>query len=259
LKVTIFSSNQPRHIRLVNRLADLGAEVSFVCEANTVYPGKTQDFFSNSPVMCEYFENVIRAEKSLFGDPTFTNSGIKVMTLKSGDLSQLSRNELQSCLEADRYIVFGASYIRGWLVEELVSRGAINIHMGLSPFYRGSSCNFWAMFDNNPAYVGATLHLLTRGLDSGPILKQLSPVYEGEDSFTFTMKAVLTAQDYLLEALSSGTLDQLIPTPQRRESQIRYTKNSDFTDEIAESYLRRNVSPEEIKDLIQRNPAGNLI
>jgi methionyl-tRNA formyltransferase len=259
MKITIFSSNQPRHIRLVNRLAEMGAEVTFVCEANTVYPGRTLDFFSNSPVMREYFENVMRAEKTLFGDPAFVNPGVRVMVLKSGDLSQLGSTNLQSCLDADRHIVFGASYIRGWLVDELVSREAINIHMGLSPFYRGSSCNFWAMYDNNPSYVGATLHLLTKGLDSGPIFKQLTPVYSGEDSFTFTMKAVLTAQDYLFEAISADELDKLTPITQRRELQIRYTRNSDFNDDVARDYLRRSLQPADIEALLVGNPIRGLI
>ena len=42
--------------------------------------------------------------------------------------------------------------------------------MGISPYYRGTDCNFWAMYDNNPHLVGSTIHLLTKGLDSGPIL-----------------------------------------------------------------------------------------
>ena len=77
--------------------------------------------------------------------------------------------QLQAALSSDIYIVFGASFIKGWLVDFLIKNKAINIHMGLSPYYRGSSCNFWAMYDNNPNYVGATIHYLSKGLDSGEI------------------------------------------------------------------------------------------
>ena len=42
--------------------------------------------------------------------------------------------------------------------------------MGVSPYYRGNDCNFWALYDDNPHLVGATIHMLTKGLDSGPML-----------------------------------------------------------------------------------------
>ena len=67
-------------------------------------------------------------------------------------------------------MVFGSSYIKGELVDYLVKQKAINIHMGVSPYYRGCDCNFWALYDNNPHLVGATIHLLSKGLDSGPML-----------------------------------------------------------------------------------------
>src|SRR5690606_39404976 len=69
---------------------------------------------------------------------------------------------LADALDSDVYVVFGASYIRGPLIDYLVARGAINIHMGVSPYYRGSSCNFWALYDGRPEYVGATIHKLSR-------------------------------------------------------------------------------------------------
>ncbi len=47
---------------------------------------------------------------------------------------------------------------------------AINIHAGVSPYYRGTDCNFWALYDDNPHLVGTTIHLLSKGLDSGPML-----------------------------------------------------------------------------------------
>ena len=71
---------------------------------------------------------------------------------------------------SDLYIVFGSSYIKGRLINFLIKNKAINIHMGISPYYRGSDCNFWSLYDNNFHLVGGTVHLISKGLDSGPIL-----------------------------------------------------------------------------------------
>ena len=91
------------------------------------------------------------------------HNNIKTLSIKLGDLNMLDRPTLSDALQSDVYVVFGASYIRDWLIDFLVEHRAINIHMGLSPYYRGSSCNFWALYDNNAGYVGATIHLLGKG------------------------------------------------------------------------------------------------
>ena len=75
----------------------------------------------------------------------------------------------------DLFIVFGSSFIKGKLIEELLKRRSINIHMGVSPFYRGSSCNFWAAYEENFHLIGSTIHLLSKGLDSGDILYHALP------------------------------------------------------------------------------------
>ena len=51
------------------------------------------------------------------------------MSVKSGDLNLLSRNQFDAALNSDVYVVFGASYIKGWLSDFLVEKDAINIHM----------------------------------------------------------------------------------------------------------------------------------
>ena len=77
---------------------------------------------------------------------------------------------MKDLLKSDLYIFFGSSYIKGPLVNFLIKKKAINIHMGISPYYRGADCNFWAMYDGNSHLVGATIHMLSKGLDSGAIL-----------------------------------------------------------------------------------------
>ena len=107
------------------------------------------------------------SEVKIFDNIDFLPNNVYQLSIKNGDLNFLTKNQMSEALKSDIYIVFGASYIKGWLIEFLEKNNAFNIHMGLSPYYRGSSCNFWALYDNNPNYVGATIHMLSKGLDSG--------------------------------------------------------------------------------------------
>ena len=242
MKVTIFSSNQPRHLNLAREFSKVSNQVFWVSEVNTVFPGQIEDFFKKSEVMQAYFQNVINSERNIFGDIGFLPNNIRTLSVKSGDLNKLNRIQITEALHSDIYVVFGASYIKGWLIDFLVEHRAINIHMGLSPYYRGSSCNFWALYDNNPSYVGATIHLLSKGLDSGDMLFHCLPKLDVKDNpFDFTMRSVLVAQQALVSAVDNKSIFSSSSVKQDKCKEVRYTRNKDFNDEIAKEFLDRNL------------------
>lgn len=259
MKITVFTSNQPRHLALVRGLSAISAQTYAVLECNTVFPGLVSDFFKKSDVMREYFQNVMRAEKALYGDVQFLPSNTRTLSIKSGDLNRLSYEALKDALSSDVYIVFGASYIKDWLVDFLVQHKAINIHMGVSPYYRGSSCNFWALYDEKPQYVGATIHLLSKGLDSGDMLFHALPTLNDEDPFLFTMKAVEAAQLSLAERLGDKTLFDMAAAPQDQSLEIRYTRNADFTDDVVSNFLSRGLNNEKLIDAYATSKSCSLI
>ena len=245
MNITLFSSNQPRHLNLARSLSKIADKIFFISEVNTIFPGETDDFFRKSEVMKTYFSNVIESEKKIFGEISFLPEKVKKLSIKSGDLNKLSKNILSEALNSDVYIIFGSSYIKGWLIDFLISKNALNIHMGISPYYRGSSCNFWALYDYNPSYVGATIHMLSKGLDNGDILFHCIPkIKKGDNCFDFTMKSVLAAHNGLINAINDKNIFSLPRRKQNKELQIRYSKNSDFTDEVALEFLSRDNSVE---------------
>ncbi len=164
-----------------------------------------------------------------------------------GDLSMLSHALLRPALSSDVYVVFGSSWIRGWLIDYLIEQGAVNIHMGFSPHYRGSSCNFWASFDGNYQYVGATIHKLAKGLDNGDILFHThTPLDNCRNCFDFTMNAVKEAHISLYNCLSENRLNSIPALTQDSKKQIRYTRNNEFSDKIANQFLLNLPSIEDI-------------
>jgi hypothetical protein len=259
MKITVFTGNQPRHLALVNRLAEGSAMVHAILECTTLFPGRVPDFYKKSEVMQEYFGHVQRAESALFGDASFTAPNARTLSMKSGDLNMLDERHLDDALDSDAYIVFGSSFIKGWLADFLVSRNAVNIHMGVSPYYRGSSCNFWALHDGRPELVGATIHRLSKGLDSGPMLYHALPSFDGDDPFLFTMKAVDAAQQSLVEHLFSGALFDMEPVSQDRAKEVRYTRNADFTDEVAAAYLAQGLDAHDLGRLLERATTPELL
>ena len=163
MKITVFTSNQARHISLIEDLAKIADEVYAVIESFTVFTGEVADFYNKTEIMQKYFRSaVIEPERQIFDAPRFLPKNVRAMVLKASDLSLLPMEFLKDALYSDRYIVFGSSYIKGPLVEFLVKNRTYNIHIGTSPYYRGNSCNFWAAYHGNFDYVGATIHLLSQ-------------------------------------------------------------------------------------------------
>jgi methionyl-tRNA formyltransferase len=209
--------------------------------------------------MTEYFSRVQQAEDHIFGTDITLDPRVKAQSINAGQLNQLTQQQLVAALESDLVIVFGSSYIKGWLADALIAKNAVNLHMGISPQYRGSACNFWALFDNNPHLVGATIHRLAKSLDSGSVIQHVRPKFTGQNLFHFSMQAVAACHDALSALILNNKLLTVIPEPQDPKLEIRISKNSDFTDEIAASFLKRVVDLATFSQLHSSGSPSGLI
>lgn len=58
----------------------------------------------------------------------------------------------------------------------------INLHMGITPLYRGVQGAYWALVENNQKACGVTIHFVDSGVDTGKILQQGLIKPEPEDN-----------------------------------------------------------------------------
>ena len=238
MNITLITSDQIRHNYLVNLLSNIATKLNVIQEKKT--------FFSNqnkiSNLMKNYFLKVDDAQKKVFGNAAIDkkNKNIKLLSLENKELEKCSLNSLSDFLNSDIFIVFGSSFIKKDLVNFLIDHKALNIHLGISPYYRGTDCNFWALFDNNPHLVGATIHLLSKGLDSGPILYHaLSEIKE--DPFIYTMSAVKSAFESIAQKIENKTIFEHTPEIQDKSKEIKYSKKNEFNDEIIKKFFLNKI------------------
>ena len=243
MKITLFTANQNRHNYLVNLLSNNCDELFVVQENGTIFPGIVPGHYPVSEIMKKYFKKVVNAQSKIFGNSHINgkNKNIHLFPLQSGDLNKCSIDTLSDFLKSDVYVIFGSSYIKGDLVDFLVKNKALNIHMGVSPYYRGTDCNFWALYDDNPHLVGATIHMLSKGLDSGAILYHaLSDIKN--NPFEYTMSTVKSAFHSLAERIKNQSIFDIKPIIQNKEKGIRYSKKDEFNEEIVKSFLFKTIN-----------------
>ena len=87
--------------------------------------------------------------------------------------------EAMRALAPDVVLVFGTGLLKPALLDRFPGR-AVNIHLGLSPYYRGAGTNFWPLVNGEPEYCGATIHMLDDGVDTGPVIAHVRPEIAAE-------------------------------------------------------------------------------
>jgi folate-dependent phosphoribosylglycinamide formyltransferase PurN len=74
----------------------------------------------------------------------------------------------------------------------------LNLHLGLSPFDRGSATLFWPFAQNELECVGANVHLAVADVDAGSILARVKPDLQvGDNYYSITNRLIRQSIDAL--------------------------------------------------------------
>lgn len=124
-------------------------------------------------------------------------------------------------LRPDIIVVVAYGQILSNDILDLPPRKCINIHASLLPKYRGSSPINWALI-NGETISGVTSMIITKGLDSGPLLlKKAVAIDEDDDAKTLHDKLSVAGGELLLETMKGIKEGSLAPVPQD-ESEATY-------------------------------------
>ena len=128
-------------------------------------------------------------------------------------------------LKPDVLAVSGARLLSKKIIE-IPTKAAINMHGGLSPYYRGGDSIFWALYNREPQCVGVTIHLLTLGIDAGPLLYTGRPDLEADDNeMTLFAKIYRLGCELMVQAVRDALADRLSPVPQWTKGRLYFRKD----------------------------------
>ena len=242
MKFTIITSNKPRHNYLINKIATIADSINVIQECSTIFPGLNPGRNLQSKVMSSYFKKVDNSQNKFFNKHYYIkkHNNLKILPLQFGDLNKININLIKKeFFESDYYIVFGSSYIKKKILKLLIKKKAINIHMGISPFFRGTDCNFWALNDGYGHLVGATIHYLSPKLDEGKIIYH-AVSEKTKNIHDYSMSTVKSAINSLIKKLQNKELLKIRPFKQNPKKLIRYSVKKDFTDSIIKKFKNKN-------------------
>ena len=90
---------------------------------------------------------------------------------------------LINTINPDLIFVNGTRIISKQIIKGIKSK-LINIHVGITPKYRGVHGGFWALYNKQPHLFGTTLHYIDSGVDTGLVIGQKTCVVTKNDNFS---------------------------------------------------------------------------
>ena len=247
-KLIVITGNQLSHKYFVNQL-NKHFNLSAVFIENFEYPipnFKTED---EEKVWNEFFFLRKKNEDSLihFSSRNSTLNRPMFFNIEKG---ALNKNEtLQSIYRFNptKIIIFGTSLLHAKYLE-LFPNCIFNLHVGLSQYYRGSSCNFWPIYDLRPNLIGATIHFVSVGIDDGEIIMQDKiKLNECDSEFELMIKPIMLGTSLMIKTINEDT-SKLI-TAKKKLTKGKLCLIKDFSPQ-AILKVREHVSSGKLKNKI---------
>ena len=178
-KILWIGGSQPRHLYYVNEMAkDFNVVAGVEVMRGNLVPNSPEVSDIDKLNWIKHFEERAVAEHKYFGkqkEPKISLLRVDKETLNSESTAKFIRD-----VDPKIVLIFGSGMLREPLMSAL-PHDTINLHLGLSPRYRGAATLFWPFYFLEPNWVGTTFHYIVSTPDGGDIIHQVTPEMKKDD------------------------------------------------------------------------------
>ncbi len=262
MRLLILTSTALRHHYLINHAADEADVVGVWQEQKSFEPLRYAKSADDEAVIRHHFAAREASEADWFhGEQTLRIAdGCVYRNVAPNGCNASDQIELMTAVRPDVVVVFGTGILRGDLIRAFPDR-ILNLHLGLSPYYRGAGTNFWPLVNREPEDVGATIHYLDEGIDTGPIVAHARPQVSASDGpHDLGNRTIVAAVDVLLQAAARLAAGPIPSTPQQGSGRLYQRK--DFSGDAVRQLYRNcetGMIPEYLADRERRDARLTLM
>tara|TARA_B100000886_G_scaffold298482_1_gene226639 strand:+ start:2995 stop:3807 length:813 start_codon:yes stop_codon:yes gene_type:complete len=187
-RIVILTGSETRHIFFRKTIAldeRINVLASFCEGKEKSLETRVKNNKSSSKLEMEHVLARNQSEKDFFEfHVNYVRDDSSPVFIKKGDINKHSIVRKIIDLDPDLLICYGSSLIKSELIN-VFNNKFLNVHLGLSPYYRGSGTNIWPLIKNEPEMIGATFMHLDSGIDTGKIIHQIrAEIYLGDSPHT---------------------------------------------------------------------------
>jgi folate-dependent phosphoribosylglycinamide formyltransferase PurN len=226
-KVVILTSDSLRHKYFIKKISEYFDVID-------IFSQKKKNYYTKrTPFIQEHFDKLSKTEKIFFEDDYDNFSIKKVENINDMDLVKEVINK-----KPDFIALFGTSILKDIWLDNFENK-IINLHLGLSPFYRGSGTLFWPFYYDEIECIGATIHLARKKVDSGEILARIkSDIEENDNYYTLNYKTIKKAINVYPKVVNDYLDEKIIPLKQNINNS-KVFKKKDFNEEALKKVLEK--------------------
>ena len=176
MRIVILTGSETRHVYFRKKMAsDKRIEVlTSYCESDEKsLANLTKQSEKTSQLEIQHVEARAQSEIDFFSDyiESIEDKSNPKLISEGAINDEAIVNEIVA-MEPDLLVCYGSSLIKSDLLTKFDGR-FLNVHLGLSPYYRGSGTNVWPLINLEPDMVGATFMYIDAGIDTGEIIHQI--------------------------------------------------------------------------------------
>jgi len=180
MKVLWIGGDHPRHLYYINTIHRVFPLSGAIVEQRENLipqpePGLAPQDRDN---FIRHFANRAEAEERFFGDQTRPDCPTHLVG-RAG-LNSRESAEFLASIAPDVVLIFGSGLVKDPLFSSLPPQ-TLNLHLGLSPRYRGAATLFWPFYFMEPPYAGTTFHYIVSEPDAGDVVHQVVPKLDPSD------------------------------------------------------------------------------
>ena len=240
-RTLLLTSTALRHSFVINHLAARLDLVGVWRETKSFQPERSAQTTADRRTIDEHFAARERSERLYFEDHARLrlNAGAHLREVGPGGINDPTARAQMIALAPEVLLVYGTGLLGHDLIEAFEGR-IVNLHLGLSPYYRGSGTNFWPLVNREPEYVGATIHYLDAGIDTGPIIAHVQPSISADDGpHDVGNKTILEAAASLAEVAEAVVKGDVRGIPQTHRGRLYQRKdfNAEAVRRLNENFL----------------------
>ena len=213
MRAIVLTSSMRRHAFVANTVAARLEVAGVWCERKSFEPMAAARSAADADEIERHFQARDASEVAWFADHEAPRAPYR--QVPPNGCNDPAEIEAMRRLAPAVVLVFGTGLLRSALIDSFPGR-IVNLHLGLSPYYRGAGTNFWPLVNREPEYCGATIHFLDAGVDSGPLIAHVRPhIRSGDGPHDIGNKVIVAAAAALAEAgLAAGQGGvQAVPQP----------------------------------------------
>jgi hypothetical protein len=137
----------------------------------------------------------------------------EIIPVLQGELNSSQTLARINSFAPDIILVYGTSLIGPGLLKQY-PQSIVNLHVGLPRYYRGSSCNIWPIINEELNFLGACVHRIDAGIDTGEILAQATIELSRDDNEQNLAGKTLVLGVQLIISVVQNWEDEAVGTPQ---------------------------------------------